>query len=198
MTPAPAGIVKPPTAAATSRGHWWLLMGVAALLLTLDQGIKAMVATYLPLGEAITVTAWFNLVHVLNPGASFSLLADAGGWQRHALTAFGIAVSAALAVLLWRGVCCRLETAAYVGLIGGALGNVVDRLRIGAVVDYFDLHWRDMHWPVFNLADIFIVGSAALLILASFWPGPGARGAERSEATKFRRGPAGDSGRESR
>lgn len=168
MTPVPAGLAAPRAARAVSCGRWWLLMGVAALLLTLDQGVKWMVATNLPLGEGIAVTAWFNLVHVLNPGASFSFLADAGGWQRHALSAVGVAVSVALAVLLWRGVHSRLETAAYVGLIGGALGNVVDRLRIGAVVDYLDLHWRGMHWPAFNLADILIVGSAGLLLLASF------------------------------
>jgi signal peptidase II len=168
MTPAPAGVAAPRAARVVSRGRWWLLMGVAALLLTLDQGVKWMVATNLPLGEGIAVTVWFNLVHVLNPGASFSFLADAGGWQRHALSAVGVAVSVALAVLLWRGVRSRLETASYVGLIGGALGNVVDRLRIGAVVDYLDLHWRDMHWPAFNLADILIVGSAGLLLLASF------------------------------
>jgi signal peptidase II len=151
-----------------SRDRWWLLMGVAALFLVLDQGVKWLVVANLQLGEGMAVTAWFNLVHVLNPGAAFSFLADAGGWQRHALTAVGVAVSVALAVLLWRGVRSRLETAAYVGLIGGALGNVVDRLRIGAVVDYLDLHWRDMHWPAFNLADILIVGSAGLLLLASF------------------------------
>lgn len=182
MTPAPAGLAEP-HAAMRSRGRWWLLMGVAASLLVLDQGVKWMVATNLPLGEGITVTAWFNLVHVLNPGASFSFLADAGGWQRHALTAVGITVSVALAALLRRGVRSRLETAAYVGLIGGALGNVADRLRIGAVVDYLDLHWRDMHWPAFNLADIFIVGSAALLVLASFGVGAATRGAERENAT---------------
>jgi len=87
-------------------------MGVAALLVTLDQGVKWMVATNLSLNEGITVTAWFNLVHVLNPGASFSFLADAGGWQRHALSAVGVGVSVALAVLLWRGVRSRLEAAA--------------------------------------------------------------------------------------
>lgn len=167
MTPAPAGIAQAAVVAA-SRGRWGLLMGVAVLLIALDQGFKWMVVAGLPLGGGIAVTAWFNLVHVLNPGASFSFLADAGGWQRHALTAVGVAVSGVLAVLLWRGVRSRLETAAYVGLIGGALGNVVDRVRIGAVVDYLDLHWRGMHWPAFNLADIFIVGSAALLVLASF------------------------------
>ncbi len=183
MTPAPAGLAEPSPEAADSSGRWCLLMGVAALLLSLDQGVKWMVATNLPLGERITVAAGFNLVHVLNPGASFSFLADAGGWQRHALTAVGVAVSVALAVVLRRGVHSRLEAAAYVGLIGGALGNVVDRLRIGAVVDYLDLHWRDMHWPAFNLADIFIVGSAALLMLASLGPGTAERRAERGDAT---------------
>ena len=178
MTPAPAGLAESSAARAASRGRWWLLMVVAALLLALDQGLKWMVATNLPLGERIAVTAWFNLVHVLNPGASFSFLADAGGWQRPALTALGVAFSVGLAVLLWRGIRSRLETVACVGLIGGALGNVVDRLRIGAVVDYLDLHWRDFHWPVFNLADIFIVGSAALLVLAAFGPGAAAREAK--------------------
>lgn len=183
MTPAGARPAEPRAAAAASSGSWWLLMVVAASLLMLDQAVKWMVATSLPLGGSIAVTAWFNLVHVLNPGASFSFLADAGGWQRHALTAVGIAVSMALAVVLRRGVHSRLETAAYVGLIGGALGNVVDRLRIGAVVDYLDLHWRDMHWPAFNLADIFVVVSAALLVLTSFGPGMAVRGAGRGDST---------------
>lgn len=184
MMPASVGLVESRAATATtSRDRRWLLMGVAALLLMLDQGVKWVVAAHLPLGEGITVTGWFNLVHVLNPGASFSFLADAGGWQRHALTAVGVAVSVALAVLLWRGVRSRLETAAYVGLIGGALGNVVDRLRMGAVVDYLDLHWRGMHWPAFNLADIFIVGSAALLMLVSFGPKVDPRGVGRGGAT---------------
>ena len=171
MTPASVGHVKSYAAATASRGRWWLLMGVAASLLVLDQGVKWVIAANLPLGDVVAVTAWFNLVHVLNPGASFSFLADAGGWQRHALIAVGVAVSATLAALLWRGVRTRLEMIAYVGMIGGALGNVVDRMRIGAVIDYLDLHWRDTHWPAFNLADIFVVGSAALLIWASFRPG---------------------------
>ncbi len=158
-------------------------MGAAALVLTLDQGVKWMVGKNLPLGEGISVTSWFNLVHVLNPGASFSFLADAGGWQRHALSGIGVAVSVVLAVMLWRGVRSRIETVAYVGLIGGALGNVADRLRSGAVIDYLDLHWRDMHWPAFNLADIFIVGSAALLVLASFGPKAPARGGKRGDTT---------------
>ena len=154
-----------------SRDRWGASLLLAAVLAMLDQFVKAGVAATLPLGSSVTLTPWFNLVQVLNPGAAFSFLADAGGWQRHALSGIGIVVSLALAVLLWRGVRSRLEAAAYVGLIGGALGNVIDRLRIGAVVDYLDLHWRDMHWPAFNLADVWVVGSAGLLVLASFKPG---------------------------
>ena len=154
-----------------SRDRWGASVLLTAVLAMLDQIVKAGVAATLPLGSNVALTPWFNLVHVLNPGAAFSFLADAGGWQRHALSGIGIVVSLALAVLLWRGVRSRLEAAAYVGLIGGALGNVIDRLRIGAVLDYLDLHWRDMHWPAFNLADVWVVASAVLLVLASFKPG---------------------------
>ena len=154
-----------------SRRHWRACLLLAAVGLAADQALKALVVSSLDLGEQVFVTSWFNIVHVLNPGAAFSFLADAGGWQRWFFVAVGIAVSILLAGLLWRGVASRLETAAYVGLIGGALGNVADRLRLGAVVDYLDLHWRGMHWPAFNLADILVVGSAGLLVLASFAQG---------------------------
>ena len=151
----------------TRRPAWAWLVAAGGLLVA-DQALKQVVESTLVLGERVEVTAWFNLVHVLNPGAAFSFLADAGGWQRWFFTALGIAVSVVLAVVLYRGVQRRLEAIAYVGLIGGALGNVADRLRIGAVVDYLDLHWQGWHWPAFNLADILVVGSAGLLVLASF------------------------------
>jgi signal peptidase II len=142
----------------------------AAALAAFDQATKAVVAAALPLNARVEVTAWFNLVHVLNPGAAFSFLADASGWQRHFLSAIGLTVSAALLWMLWRGVKNRLEAVAYAALIGGALGNVIDRLRLGAVVDYLDFYWRDWHWPAFNLADILVVGGAGLLIVASAFP----------------------------
>jgi signal peptidase II len=159
----------------------WLMLAVA--LAALDQGVKYAVVSTLPLGASIEITSWFNLVHLLNPGAAFSFLADASGWQRHFLSTLGLAVSLFLAALLWRGVQSLLETVAYSGLIGGAMGNVIDRLRIGAVIDYLDLHWRDLHWPAFNLADIFVVGSAGLLVLASFEPAMTARRRGQGDTT---------------
>lgn len=148
------------------RGSAWVWLVASGGLLAADQALKHLVASNLAFGERVEVTVWFNLVHVLNPGAAFSFLADAAGWQRWLFTGLGIAVSVVLAVLC-RGVQRRLEAIAYAGLIGGALGNVADRLRIGAVIDYLDLHWQGWHWPAFNLADIFVVGSAGLLLLAS-------------------------------
>ncbi len=151
----------------SSKSHAGVWLLFAIVLAGLDQAVKYAVQIFLPLRASIEITPFFNWVHVLNPGAAFSLLADAGGWQRGLFIGVGTTVSAVLALALWRGVSSRLETAAYVGLIGGALGNVTDRLRLGAVVDYLDFHWQGWHWPAFNLADIFVVGGAGLLLLAS-------------------------------
>lgn len=142
--------------------------GAAALLTASDQGLKLWVAAALPLHARIEVAPVFSLVHTLNPGAAFSFLADAGGWQRHVLTVLGIAVTGVLLGFLWRGVQSRWEAVAYTCIVGGALGNVCDRLRLGAVVDFLDFHWRGMHWPAFNLADVYIVAGAGLLVVASF------------------------------
>lgn len=144
-------------------GVWYLF---AASLVGLDQATKYAVQVLMPLRSSIEITSFFNLVHVLNPGAAFSFLADAGGWQRYLFVGLGAVVSVFLACALWRGVRSRLETAAYIAIISGALGNVIDRLRIGAVLDYLDFHWLGWHWPAFNLADIFVVSGAVLLLLA--------------------------------
>ena len=146
--------------------------GLILVVIALDQATKLYFHSNFRLGERVNVLPFFDWILAYNPGAAFSFLANAGGWQRWFFVGVGIAVSIVLAGLLWRGVASRLETAAYVGLIGGALGNVADRLRLGAVVDYLDLHWRGMHWPAFNLADMLVVGSAGLLVLASFVQAP--------------------------
>lgn len=151
----------------SARFFWrWILLSVC--LIAIDQTSKLSVASVLPLHGQIAVTPFFNLVHALNPGAAFSFLAGAGGWQRHFLTVLGVLVSVGLMVLLQRGVRHRLETIAYVCIIGGAMGNVVDRLRLGAVVDFLDFYWKTAHWPAFNLADVFIVGGVALVLVSSF------------------------------
>ncbi|WP_159330328.1 signal peptidase II, partial [Klebsiella pneumoniae] len=106
-------------------------------------------------GEQVEITPFFNLVHVLNPGAAFSFLANAGGWQRYFFITLGLAVSAWLGRML-----CqqrpRLEAMGYSLILGGALGNVADRVLRGQVVDFLDFHWRLAHWPAFNLADVAI------------------------------------------
>jgi signal peptidase II len=151
----------------SSRRLWLAWIALALLLAGVDQVVKALVAHSLPLHTTVEVTAWFNLVHVLNPGAAFSFLADAGGWQRYALGAVALIAASILSIVLWRGVRGRLETAASIGIIGGALGNFCDRITKGAVVDYLDFHWGELHWPAFNLADVWVVGGAALMLLAT-------------------------------
>ncbi|MBK9198386.1 signal peptidase II [Candidatus Skiveiella danica] len=140
----------------------WILAVIMA-----DQAIKATVEASMPLGTSIAITAGFNWVHAINPGAAFSFLADAGGWQR-IFRGRGLTVSAILVGWLWRGVSTRVETAACILITGGGMGNVIDRLRIGAVVDYLDFYWRNWHWPAFNLADIAIVFGAMLFVWSSF------------------------------
>ena len=124
---------------------WYLF---ALSLACLDQATKYAVEALMPLRASIEVSSFFNLVHVLNPGAAFSFLADAGGWQRYLFVGLGAAVSTLLMFGLWRGVRSRFETAAYVCVIGGALGNVIDRLRI----------WRGRGLPGFSLAGLALAG----------------------------------------
>lgn len=133
-----------------SRAHWRTCMLAAAFLLAMDQGVKWLLTATLPLGEHVMVTSWFNLVHVLNPGAAFSFLANAGGWQRHALSGIGMVVSLVLSVLLWHGVRSRLETVAYVGLIGGAcpvLGTSASRgARSARPARRGVIQWHRQYW----------------------------------------------------
>jgi signal peptidase II len=131
-----------------------------------DQAVKTYVDMTTPLGWSHEVTSFFNLVHVLNPGAAFSFLAGAGGWQRWFFLAIAIAVSIWLVWLLARPL-RRMEGLAYGLILGGALGNAFDRAVRGQVIDYLDFHLRGWHWPAFNLADMAIVGGAIALVVVS-------------------------------
>ena len=141
----------------------WLGLAIGVALA--DQGAKHWIAGTFPLGAGETVLPFFNLVHILNSGAAFSFLANAGGWQRYVLIALALAVSVGLTVMLLKGVANRWEGWGYSLLVGGAVGNLIDRLVRGAVVDYLDFHTDGWHWPAFNLADTALCLSVLILLL---------------------------------
>ena len=114
------------------------------------------------------ITSFFNLGLTYNPGAAFSFLANHDGWQRWFFTALAIAAAVFFFVQIYQN---RERTTLSVGfafIIGGALGNMIDRLRVGMVVDFLDFHWQEMHWPAFNLADSAIFIGVVLVFLAEF------------------------------
>lgn len=141
----------------------WRWYGLALSAALLDQASKGLIVRILTLGEQVPVSSYFNLVYVLNPGAAFSFLADAGGWQRYFFIALALFVSGWLAFLL-KTPRPRYEALGLSLILGGAVGNVLDRMITGKVVDFLDFHWNGMHWPAFNFADVFIsIGVASLL-----------------------------------
>ncbi|KGE03737.1 signal peptidase II [Pseudohaliea rubra] len=141
---------------------------LALLVLLLDQGSKAWASSVLDYARPVPVLPFFNLTLHHNPGAAFSFLSDAGGWQRWFFTGLALVVSAALAV--WLRSLSRTERVLALGLslvLGGALGNLVDRLQHGYVVDFISLHYAGHYFPTFNIADSAITVGAALLVLDS-------------------------------
>lgn len=148
-------------------GHRWQWLALAVGVMLADQAAKRQVVASLPYGASEPLTPFFNLVHVLNPGAAFSFLSGAGGWQRYLFIALALAVSAFLIFLLLRQTLSRLEAGGYSLVLGGALGNASDRFLHGAVVDYLDFHLAGWHWPAFNLADSAIVLGVLLLLYGS-------------------------------
>ena len=144
----------------SSQALFWYM--VAIFVLMTDQLVKLTIVHTFTYGEQVEITSFFNLVYVLNPGAAFSFLADAGGWQRGFLILMGLVVSAWLMHTLYQRP-PRLEALGYSLVLGGALGNVADRVLRGQVVDFVDFHWLHAHWPAFNLADVAIVSGTACL-----------------------------------
>lgn len=139
-------------------------LAIAALVLALDQASKTLVLALFAHGpHGLVVLPVFNLVLVFNRGVSFSLLTSGAEAAPYLLSALALAVAAAL--VYWLRTAEAAVTRLAVGLVlGGAVGNVVDRLRFGAVVDFLDFHWKTLHWPAFNLADSAICLGAAILI----------------------------------
>jgi signal peptidase II len=151
------------TMATRASGAWYAL---AAAVLLGDQLAKTVISQLFGYGEQVGITPFFNLVHVRNNGAAFSLLAGAGVWARVGFAALAMCISLWLIDQLRRGA-PRWEAAGYCLILGGALGNAADRLLRGAVVDFLDFHWRGTHWPAFNLADVAITVGAVCLIVAT-------------------------------
>jgi len=145
----------------------WRWLPLSALIIALDQASKLWVERSFALHESIVVLPVFDLTYLRNTGAAFSFLAGAGGWQRWFFTLLAAAVSVGIVVWL-RGVHARAQAWLAAGLaliLGGALGNVVDRLRLGYVIDFVHLHWQGRYFPAFNVADAAITVGAACVII---------------------------------
>lgn len=156
----------------TSTAGIWPWLGLAALLVVLDQVTKQVILASYQLGDSTYVMSFFNIVRAHNTGAAFSFLAEAGGWQRWFFTAVGVAASVFIVWMLRSHPGQKLFAFALACILGGALGNVIDRLVHGYVVDFLDFHWQFLegmfpggHFPAFNIADAAISVGAVTLIL---------------------------------
>ena len=148
------------------RTGWYFL---ALVVLLVDQFTKVYFDSAFRYGEVREVIpGFFNWVLVYNPGAAFSFLSDAGGWQRYFFSLLALAVTVWLGGLIWRGRQSQLMNCAASLIIGGALGNLIDRLAYGHVVDFIQLYYDRFVWPAFNLADSAICLGAALMVIDGF------------------------------
>lgn len=144
----------------------WLWLSV--LVIILDQLSKYLASNWLQLHESVALLPFFSFTLLHNSGAAFSFLADAGGWQRWFFTAIALFVSVVIIAWLrrlppeekWQAVALSL-------ILGGALGNVIDRMRLGYVVDFIDIYYQQWHWPAFNIADSTITVGVAILLLVT-------------------------------
>lgn len=145
----------------------WLWLSLLAVIL--DQGSKLAIASSMQLYESIQIMPFFKLTYVHNTGAAFSFLSEAGGWQRWFFAGLALAVSVVITVWLTR--LKRHETLLAVALalvLGGAVGNLIDRLAYGYVIDFLDVYYESWHWPAFNVADSAITLGVILMLAESF------------------------------
>lgn len=144
----------------------WLLLAV--LIVALDLWTKHLAVSNLELYRPVPITGWLNMTLAHNTGAAFSLFADQSGWQRWFFIVFASGISVFLLLWLWRlPLTARLLPVSLMLILGGAIGNLVDRVRLGYVVDFIDVHYNNWHWPAFNVADSAIVIGVALMLAES-------------------------------
>ena len=153
---------------------WYALALLVALL---DQLTKYWVSASMRYGEARAYSEFFNLALTHNRGAAFSFLASAAGWQRGFFITIALIAIIVIGVLLARHARDKLFCLSLALILGGAIGNVIDRIALGYVVDFLDFHLSGWHWPAFNLADSAITAGAVLLVADNFWPGAKRAGA---------------------
>lgn len=147
-------------------GKW---LGIAAVVIVLDHLSKWWISSTMDLQQTIPVWSFFSIVRVHNYGAAFSFLADAGGWQRWFFIAVGVVATVVIIHLLRRHAHEPRMAWALALVLGGALGNVLDRVMLGYVVDFLYFHYHGFAWPAFNIADSAISVGAALLIWDSLF-----------------------------
>lgn len=150
------------SSSSTSMTPW---LGIAAIIVLLDQITKVAITKLFTYGESLPVTSFFNLVLAYNKGAAFSFLASESGWQRYFFTAIASFAVIFILYLLKKHAGQRLFCWALALILGGAIGNLIDRVLYGHVIDFLDFHVGTWHWPAFNVADMAIVGGAGLFIL---------------------------------
>ncbi len=151
--------------ARTSSGRMLPWLALALVILIADQLTKMLILDHYRLGDSTVVTGFFNIVRAHNPGAAFSFLAGASGWQRWFFTGIGVVATLVILWMLKAHAGQKLFSFALACILGGAVGNVVDRMMHGYVVDFLDFHWAGWHFPAFNIADSGITIGAACLIL---------------------------------
>jgi signal peptidase II len=142
-----------------------LWLGIAVIVVLLDQVSKITMSRLLVYGQSEMITPYFNLVMVYNQGAAFSFLANSGGWQRWFFSGLAFVVSLAIIWMLHKNTTQRLFCWALTLILGGAVGNLIDRVLYGHVIDFLDFHIGTLHWPAFNVADSAITVGAALFVL---------------------------------
>ena len=149
----------------SSSGGMLQWLGLALIILIADQFTKVLIVGYYQLGDSTQITSFFNLVRWHNTGAAFSFLAGGSGWQRWFFTVIGLLAAGLILWLLRSHGGQKLFAFALSCILGGAIGNVIDRLLYGYVVDFLDFHWHSWHFPAFNVADSAITVGATCLIL---------------------------------
>ena len=151
--------------AKTSSGSMLPWLGLALLILIADQFTKILIVGSYRLGDSTFITSFFNIVRAHNTGAAFSFLAGASGWQRWLFTGIGVVATVFIVWMLRSHPGQKLFSFSLACILGGAIGNVVDRLLYGYVVDFLQLHWGGWYFPAFNIADSAITIGAVGLIL---------------------------------